>query len=146
MLSRRQDRAAEWWHTFADTLADARDTATGRAHDVGGRLDDMSSEAQRRAVRAWAALAGKPERPPWMMIGAAAGAGFALGWLTAQAIRRRPEIQQALSEAEEAAQERAQAAMTAAGERVRQAKAASADLIDKAKSALPGDAAAKRAS
>jgi len=144
MLSRRQDRAAEWWHTFADALTDARDTASGRAHDVGGKLDDVSTEAQRRATRAWAALAGKPERPSWTTLGMAVGAGFVIGWLTAQAMRRRPEIERALGDVEEAVQERAQAAMTAAGDRVRQAKAASGDLIDKAKAALPGDASRNR--
>ncbi|MCP2329107.1 hypothetical protein HDA40_007614 [Hamadaea flava] len=131
MFTRRQDRTAEWWNSLSDALSDARDSAADRAHDVGGKFDDATSEAQRRAVRAWAALSGKPVRPAWPVIAAAVGAGVALGWLGAQAYRR-PQIRRALASAEETAQERMQDLTMAAGERARQLKASSNSLLDKA--------------
>ncbi|MEV6967237.1 hypothetical protein AB0M47_19230 [Hamadaea sp. NPDC051192] len=131
MFTRRQDRTAEWWNSLSDALSDARDSAADRAHDVGGKFDDATSEAQRRAVRAWAALSGKPVRPAWPVIAAAVGAGVALGWLGAQAYRR-PQIRRALASAEETAQERMQDFTMAAGERARQLKASSNNLLDKA--------------
>ncbi|NUT35958.1 MAG: hypothetical protein HOV79_23125 [Hamadaea sp.] len=119
MLSRKHDKPADWWESLADALGDARDAATDRAHHVGGRLDQAGTEAQRRAVHAWAALTGKSTTPPWRTMALAAGAGFALGWLSAQAVRHRPQIEQALDTAEE----RARQAVTAVGDRVDRAKA-----------------------
>jgi len=135
----RHDSASDWWQALEDTLAHARDNAADRAHAVGGRardrLDDAGSEAQRRAGRAWDALAGRPAPRPWLAIGAAAALGVAVGWLAAEAYRGRRQIEHALN----VAGERAHEAKAVVDERVGRAKATPGGPVEKAKAAFSSD-------
>lgn len=132
MWSSKHDTSADWWHA----LTDVRDNAAERAHDVSGRardkFDEASTEAQRRAMRAWAALAGRPAPRPWLPIAIAAAAGVAIGWLGAMAYRRRPEIEQALH----TASHRVQEATAEIGERVDAARTTPGGPVAKAKAGL----------
>lgn len=67
--------------------ADGTDGLVSPAGEAGGPIGPAVREAQRRAVRAFHALAGRRPAPPWALLASVGVIGAVIGWAAGTAAR-----------------------------------------------------------
>ncbi|MEJ3745040.1 hypothetical protein WEI85_17305 [Actinomycetes bacterium KLBMP 9797] len=79
--------AAQAWDQLVSAVESAGDTARSAAGGAEGRAGAAKDEAWHRASAAFDALAGRRQRPSWLLIIGAGLAGAAIGWAVGTAAR-----------------------------------------------------------